>query len=239
MPSFLPKAQQTPLSSTERSVGLRHQHGATTAAFTTKAQEFHSETIKIKSHTNHDGFTVLQLQALSKTMSAAWGPFHTLFPQQIRTCQLFQRCFHENTLLKHWDSNTIASPSSFMKMRAIIAYRSRAGAFGERESLFSFFSAHPRTGSYGGCVKLSFRRNPRDQGEVPYPSNAHYFSRWTLLFIINTQVFQVVLNFNGNNPGLWLTDVQGPQPASNLSIMETKIQSRDINNMLHSAGSIL
>lgn len=200
MPSFLPKAQQTPLSSTERSVGLRHQHGATTAAFTTKAQEFHSETIKIKSHTNHDGFTVLQLQALSKTMSAAWGPFHTLFPQQMRTCQLFQRCFHENTLPKHWDSNTIASPSSFMQMRAIIAYRSRAGAFGERESLFSFFSAHPRTGSYGGVLNSALEEIPEIREKSPtlqtliisaggrfFSSLTHRFSKWCLTLMETTQ----------------------------------------------------
>lgn len=105
---------------------------------------------------------------------------------------------------------------------------------------FSLFSAHPRTGSlFRLCVTQLWKKSQRNQGRVPYPSNTHYYGRWKLLFTINTEVFQVVLKFNRNNPGLWLTDVQRPQAASNLSVMETKTRPRDINNMLHDAGRIL
>lgn len=86
---------------------------------------------------------------------------------------------------------------------------------------------HSRTGSFGDCaLNSAVGINPNSTRDkfptlemLIISASGHYF----LLFAYWV-LFQSVLNFNENMPGLVLTDVQCPQSAPNLSIMETKKQ---------------
>lgn len=74
--------------------------------------------------------------------------------------------------------------------------------------------------TFGGPVL-----NPTAPGTNSLSFKRLLFQQVDIILIFTDQVLlQVVLGFNENIPGWWLTDVQCPQPVPNLSLMETKQQ---------------